>query len=87
MKIDVKCICGNTATQHGICDECKELLKASKCKNIAIIESVRKDYNSKHHTYKTYGQFVAYIDAISRRKKEFDNTRKKATVKKIRTDR
>lgn len=81
-----KCICGNAAIWHGICAECKELLNVGKCKSIALIEAVRNDYNYKHRTYKTYGQFVAYIDAISRRKKDFDDRRKKATAKKIRTN-
>lgn len=83
MKMEVKCICGNTATTNGICDECKCLLRARQCKNLEMFEKIRSAYNLKRNTYKTYGQFVAYIDAIYRRKRSFDNTRKKATVKKI----
>ena len=86
MKNNTKCICGKAATRHGICDECKELLKVCKCKSLVMLERIRNDYNNKHNTYKTYGQFVAYVDAISRRKKEFDNTRKKAFAKAVRTN-
>ena len=81
------CICGEKTVGYGICSECLDLLRASKCKNIAVIEKLRSDYNQRHNTYKTYGQFVAFIDMVARRKKSIDNTRKKASIKKVRTNR
>lgn len=83
MITETKCICGAAATWHGICEECKALLKVRSIKKIEMVEAIRKIYNDTHRTYKTYGQFVAYIDAINRRKKEFDDRGKKATAKKI----
>lgn len=79
-----KCICGNGASRYGLCEECKILLKAKKMKDIAAVEKLRNEYNSKNDTYKTYGQFVCLVDAIYRRKKEIDNRRKKASIAKVR---
>ena len=86
MKTTQKCICLNNASAHGLCEECIALLKVKKCKNIAMIEKIRTKYNETHDQYKTYGQFVAMVEEISRRKKDFDNRRKKANTKKIRTN-
>ncbi len=85
--MDVKnCICGKKAVKSGICEECQYLLKAKKSKNIAIIEKFRDDYNKFYGVYKSYGQFVAMIDLIARRKKYCDDRRKKDNFKKIRTN-
>ena len=81
------CICGNKSVKSGLCDECMYLLRAKRSKSIAVVEKFREDYNKKHNTYNSYGQFVAMLDLISRRKKHFDNRRKKDNFKKIRTDR
>ncbi len=80
------CICGKKAVKSGICEECQYLLRAKRSKNIAIIEKFRKDYNAKHGVYKSYGQFVAMLDLIARRKKGCDDRRKKAVVKKVRSN-
>lgn len=87
MKTTDKCICLNESVSYGLCNECIMLLKAKRCKNISVIENMRKEYNEKHNQYKTYGQFVAMIEEISRRKKDFDNRRKKASIKKVRANR
>lgn len=81
------CICGEKAIKNGLCEECLHLLKAKKSKNISVIEKFRRDYNNSHTMYKSYGQFVLLLDMIDRRKKEFDNRRKKAGVKKIQRNR
>ena len=81
------CVCGNESVKNGLCEECLYLLRAKRSKNIAVIEKFRTDYNSMHNTYKSYGQFVLLLDMIDRRKREADNRRKKATVKKIRGNR
>ena len=78
------CVCGNEGTENGMCEECLYLLRAKRSKSIAVIEKFRKDYNTRHSTYKSYGQFVLLLDMIDRRKREIDNTRKKAVVKKVR---
>lgn len=82
MKKEKICICGNKAEKNGLCEECLWLLRAKKSKNIGIVEKFRADYNARHNTYKTYGQFVAMIDLIDRRRK-LDDRRKKATAKKV----
>lgn len=79
-----KCFCGKNAVKDGICDECRYFLRAKRSKNIKVVEKFRNDYNRLHGTYKSYGQFVAMIDCIARRKKDFDNRRKKERIKKIR---
>ncbi len=85
-KIEI-CICGNDSVKSGLCDECLYLLRAKRSKNIGVVEKFREDYNSRHGTYKSYGQFVLLLDTIYRRKIEVDNRRKKATVKKVRRNR
>lgn len=84
MKKKERCICGSSSGVSGICDECRCLLRAKRSKKIDVIEKFRADYNKLHNTYKTYGQFVAMLDAIARRKKDFDNRRKKEGFKKVR---
>lgn len=84
MKKEEVCICGNSCGISGICDECKYLLRAKRSKSIRVIELFRADYNRMHGTYKTYGQFVAMLDAIARRKKYFDSRRKEENIKKVR---
>ena len=84
--IDV-CICRNSAVKSGLCEECLYLLRAKRSKNIGIVEKFRNDYNERHGTYKSYGQFVLLLDMIDRRKRYVDNRRKKAVVKKVRTNR
>ncbi len=81
-----KCVCGKPCVKYGLCQECNMLLRAKRSKNIAIVEKFRNDYNNSH-TYKTYGQFVALLDLIYRRKKSFDNRRKKGVSEKIRGNR
>ncbi len=81
------CICGEKALKKGLCEECLYLLRAKKSKNIGVIEKFRSDYNEKHNTYKSYGQFVMLLDLIDRRRRQIDNRRKKATVKKVRSNR
>ena len=83
MKSVKKCVCGESIVKYGLCEECLYLLRAKRSKNINIVEKFRADYNKRHNTYKTYGQFVLLLDLIDRRKK-FDSRRKKATVKAIR---
>ena len=78
-----RCFCGDEAVKDGLCEECLFLLRAKRSKNIAIIEKFRNDYNKKHNTYKSYGQFVLLLDMLDRRVK-VDNRRKKAVVKKVR---
>ena len=80
------CICGNKAIKYGLCDECIYLLRAKRSRNITVVEKFREDYNKNHNTYKSYGQFVGMLDLISRRKKYFDNRRKKDDFKKIRSN-
>ncbi len=82
-----KCVCGRDIIKNGLCDECAILLRAKRSKNIKIVEKLRYDYNASHSTYKTYGQFVAMIDLIYRRKKDFDNRRKKGVSKAVRRNR
>lgn len=77
------CICGNNVVKNGLCEECGLLLRAKRSKSIAIIEKFRNDYNKKHGTYKSYGQFVLLLDMIDRRVKG-DNRRKKEVIKKVR---
>ena len=84
--IDV-CICRNNAVKSGLCEECLYLLRAKRSKRIGIVEKFRNDYNDRHGTYKSYGQFVLLLDMIDRRKRYVDNRRKKAVVKKVRTNR
>lgn len=81
------CICGENSIKNGLCEECQRLLRAKTSKSINVIEKFRSDYNNQHNTYMSYGQFVLMIDLIYRRKKESDNRRKKAVVKKIRGNR
>lgn len=81
------CVCGNEGTENGMCEECLYLLRAKRSKSIAVIEKFRKDYNTRHSTYKSYGQFVLLLDMIDRRKREIDNRRKKDTTKKVRGNR
>lgn len=81
------CICGNRVVKHGLCEECMYLLRAKKSKSIGVVEKFRSDYNQRHNTYKSYGQFVLLLDMVDRRKREVDNRRKKATVKKVRRNR
>ena len=61
------CVCGNECTENGMCEECLYLLRAKRSKSIAVIEKFRKDYNTRHSTYKSYGQFVLLLDMIDRR--------------------
>ena len=84
-KINV-CVCGSESGGGSLCDECIALLRAKKSKNISVIEKFRFDYNQKHGTYKSYGQFVLLLDMLDRRKKS-DDRRKKAAIKKIRRNR
>lgn len=81
------CVCGEKAVKKGLCEECLYLLRAKKTKNIIVLEKFRSDYNKKHNTYKSYGQFVLLLETIDRRRKEIDNRGKKATVKKVRRNR
>ena len=81
------CVCGEKAVKKGLCEECLYLLRAKKTKNIIVLEKFRSDYNEKHNTYKSYGQFVLLLETIDRRRKEIDNRGKKATVKKVRRNR
>lgn len=81
------CICGNKSIKSGLCEECLYLLRAKRSKNIKLVEKFREDYNRKHNTYKSYGQFVLMIDTIYRRKREIDNRGKKAIVKEVRGNR
>jgi len=81
------CICGSKSIKSGLCEECTRLLRAKRSKSIRVVEKFREDYNRLHGTYKSYGQFVLLLDLISRRKKEVDNRRKKAVVKKVRKNR
>lgn len=81
------CICGIGCGKTGICDECRYLLRAKRCKSIKIVEKFREEYNSKHGVYKSYGQFVVMLDMIDRRKRDIDNRRKKDNLKKIRGNR
>ncbi len=81
------CVCGNESVRSGLCEECLYLLRAKRSKSIGIIEKFREDYNREHGTHKSYGQFVMMLDMVDRRKKNFDNRRKKATVKKVRGNR
>ncbi len=76
----VKCTCNN----DGICDRCKYLLKAKKSKKISVIEKFKNEYEKMYGIYMSYGQFVAMIDGIHRRKTELDNRRKKESTKKVR---
>lgn len=87
MKKNIKCICGADAESDGICKECRTLLRAKRSKNIAIVEKFREDYNKLHGIYKSYGQFTAMIDVIARRKKNFDDRRKKEDIKRLRKNR
>lgn len=80
------CICGERIVKSGLCEECSYLLRAKRSKSITVIEKFRSDYNQKHGTYKSYGQFVLMLDMIDRRAKS-DNRRKKAVVKKVRGNR
>lgn len=80
------CVCGCREIKDGLCEECRYLLRAKRSKSIGIIEKFRLDYNEKHGTYKSYGQFVLMLDMIDRRRKS-DNRRKKAAVKKVWRDR
>lgn len=84
MENQERCICGNKAEKDGICKECRYLLRAKRSKNIAIVEKFREDYNRTHGVYKSYGQFVAMLDLIARRKKGFDNRRKEKSIKAVR---
>lgn len=86
MREDI-CYCGNRSIKSGLCEECLYLLRAKRSKSIKIIEKFREDYNNQHGTYKSYGQFVLMLDLLDRRKREIDNTRKKAVVKKVRRNR
>lgn len=86
MREDI-CYCGNRSIKSGLCEECLYLLRAKKSKSIKIIEKFREDYNNQHGTYKSYGQFVLMLDLLDRRKRDIDNTRKKAVVKKVRRNR
>lgn len=86
MREDI-CYCGNRSMKSGLCEECLYLLRAKRSKSIKIIEKFREDYNNQHGTYKSYGQFVLMLDLLDRRKREIDNTRKKAVVKKVRRNR
>ncbi len=81
----IKCVCGNKVSKYGLCEECIKLLKVKKMKDITAVERLRSNYNNSNDTYKTYGQFVAFVEVIYRRKKQFDNTRKKASVAKVRS--
>ena len=84
--IDI-CICGKEHVKSGLCEECLYLLRAKRSKSIAVVEKFRKDYSEKHGTYKSYGQFVLLLDMIDRRKRQVDDRRKKAVVKKVRRNR
>lgn len=84
--IDI-CICESKCVESGLCEECLYLLRAKKSKSIGIVEKFRKDYNEKYGTYKSYGQFVLLLDMIDRRKRQIDDRRKKAVVKKVRGNR
>lgn len=86
MREDI-CYCGNRSIKSGLCEECLYLLRAKRSKSIKIVEKFREDYNNQHGTYKSYGQFVLMLDLLDRRKREIDNTRKKAVVKKVRRNR
>ncbi len=77
------CICGCKDIKDGLCDECRQLLRVKRSKSIDVVEKFRLDYNEKHDTHKSYGQFVLMLDMIDRRRKS-DDRRKKATVKKVR---
>ncbi len=87
MKSVEVCICGNKILKNGLCEECVYLLRAKRSKSISVVEKFRSDYNKNHNTYKSYGQFVMLLDMIYRRKREVDNRRKKAVVKKVRSNR
>ena len=78
------CVCGNKSAKNGICEECLRLLRAKRSKNIKIVEKFREDYNRMHGTYKSYGQFVAMLDGIARRKNRFDSRRQEKNIKKLR---
>lgn len=78
------CVCGSKSAKNGICEECMRLLRAKRSKNIKIVEKFREDYNRMHGTYKSYGQFVAMLDGIARRKNRFDSRRQEKNIKKLR---
>lgn len=84
MKSTDICVCGRKSVKSGLCDECLYLLRAKQSKNIGVVEKFRTDYNENHGVYKSYGQFVLLIDMIYERKRQFDDRRKKAVVKKVR---
>lgn len=69
-----RCGCGELyEPQHDkdkICFECRYFLRALHSKNIFFVEQLRAEYIKRYGRYLSYGQFVAKLREIERRRIE-----------------
>lgn len=73
---EVKCRgCGRryrpTVSRQKSCSECRRLIVSVKQNsNVLEFERLREEFNRKNGCYLTYGEFVAWLDSLSRRCRE-----------------
>lgn len=68
-----RCECGELYepkhNNDNICPECRYFLRALYNKNIYFVERLRAEYIKRCGRYLSYGQFVAQMQQIERRRK------------------
>ncbi len=73
MKKRKRCGCGEFYESQydgdNICPVCKFYLRALRSKDVRFVERLRDDYIKRSGRYLSYGQFVALLEQIERRRK------------------
>lgn len=77
------CECGELYepknSKDNICPICRYFLRALHSKDVHFVERMRYEYIKRHGGYLSYGQFVAKLEQIERRRK-CDSKRKKGSA-------
>ncbi len=76
-----RCGCGELyEPQHDkICPVCRYFLRALRSKDVFFVEQMRAEYIKRYGKYLSYGQFVAKLEQIERRRTR-DSKRKKGST-------
>ena len=68
-----RCGCGELYepkhNKDNICPSCRYFLQAKHSKNIDLVEHLRIEYIKRYGKHLTYGQFVAKLEEIERRRR------------------
>ena len=82
-----RCGCGELYEPQykgdNICPVCRYYLRALRSKDVHFVERMRHDYIERYGGYLSYGQFVALLEQMKRRRKVNDAEGKKENTKKL----